>query len=246
MNCVEFESELQRGLDRGSLGDEGALQGHLRTCEACRESWDRTRLLIEAISAWRLELPDVTLIEAVVAARESGRLPEVADPSDEELLRPVALTDSLMGRPAKSGLVASLRSRRAWFALATGVAAVVAAAVFLPPGAPQQPLDPDLVQRESKSEPPGIPQFDPQPSINPRGPVDPEFSPLARSAVGVLEDFAWVVTPAPVAADDQRNAGEGELWIDSLQHQLRPIGKSLGDALDFLWEVGERADNSQT
>ncbi len=40
--------------------------------------------------------------------------------------------------------------------------------------------------------------------------------------------------------------GEREGWIDGLQHQLKPIGRSLDHAFDFLWEAGQSADGRKT
>ena len=75
---------------------------------------------------------------------------------------------------------------------------------------------------------------------------------LAQKAAGALGEavvYVWPgrqpPMPAPNPADDEPADGSPD-WINGLQHQLQPIGRSLGDAFDFLWQAGASADSSRT
>jgi hypothetical protein len=240
MNCVEFEAALQRGLDQGVLGDDESLQGHCRTCSACRKSWDRARLLAEAIVAWRAALPEVSLVESVAAARAARSAVDTVDALDEQLFAPPLAINAPMAKRNRS----SLGRRRSWLAIAAGVAAIVAVAVMLPTRQ-TPPETSDVARIESPSPRETIRLSDvPHDATLQVERADAVYDALASTAAGALEEFAWIVVPQP-AADDQRNSS-GEMWLDGLQRELRPIGQSLGDALDFLWEAGEGLENSRT
>ena len=62
------------------------------------------------------------------------------------------------------------------------------------------------------------------------------------------EEFIVVMPGAsrsPMSPSDSLAERTGG-WIDGLQHQLKPIGRSLDHAFDFLWEAGQSADSSKT
>jgi hypothetical protein len=81
----------------------------------------------------------------------------------------------------------------------------------------------------------------------------PELAPystlvqMARSAfseatVLILPDATaarMLPREAPSPAD---GSTEPDGWIDGLQQQLRPVGRSLGNAFDFLWQAGQSVD----
>lgn len=81
----------------------------------------------------------------------------------------------------------------------------------------------------------------------------PELAPystlvqMARSAfseatVLILPD-AMATRMAPREAPSPENGStEPDGWIDGLQQQLRPVGRSLGNAFDFLWQAGQSVD----
>jgi hypothetical protein len=66
---------------------------------------------------------------------------------------------------------------------------------------------------------------------------------LASRAAGAIDDVAQFVSPggnAPSAVEN--NSDSRPVWIE----ELRPIGKSLADAFDFLWQAGAGEDGSRT
>jgi len=72
---------------------------------------------------------------------------------------------------------------------------------------------------------------------------------LAQKAAGALGEVTAYVMPGspprPMPPSHPRPDGAGA-WIDGLRHQLKPIGRSLDHAFDFLWEAGQSADSSKT
>ena len=71
---------------------------------------------------------------------------------------------------------------------------------------------------------------------------------LAQKAAGALDEVAMFVRPLSQGntPDSEPRSEKGTGWIDGLQHQLKPIGRSLDDAFDFLWQAGQLADPSKT
>jgi hypothetical protein len=68
---------------------------------------------------------------------------------------------------------------------------------------------------------------------------------LAQKAAGAIGEVTVFVMPGSspqmMAPTDHRPEARTD-WIGGLQHQLQPIGRSLDDAFDFLWQAGEAAD----
>jgi hypothetical protein len=115
--------ELQRFAD-GELGEraQARLANHLADCAACRKSVTFSRSLRQTIQALTVDIPPTSVIERVIAERESGAraiLPDVALP----------------GR-------AHRRNRLAWM-VGAGVAA---AALFLAPAVRERPNGADVAR----------------------------------------------------------------------------------------------------
>jgi hypothetical protein len=122
---------------------------------------------------------------------------------------------------------------------------------------PQKAADPQVVNvpERAHSQPPdhGQPQAVSPPVNNPPVAI-PEsdrdvYYDLAQKAAGALGEVAVYVmpgsSPPPMAPSDAGPEGAAG-WIDGVKHQLQPIGRSLDDAFDFLWEAGQSADSSKT
>lgn len=70
---------------------------------------------------------------------------------------------------------------------------------------------------------------------------------LAQKAAGALGEVSIFVIPRATPSPDPDPAtSENAGWIDGLRLQLKPVGRSLGDAFDFLWQAGQSADKSHT
>lgn len=259
MNCDEFQSELERQLDAGLIVDNHRMREHCQICSACGEAWEGARLLADSIVAWRGQIPEVDLAEAVVAAYAHSLSPDVAHPLHRgERGRGLA--------PNSSGFLNSQRVRRrtALYAVATCVGALIGIALLAPSNDRDAPPPADSIVAVPRLDPP-IPAAAPVHStgtVNPfTGPI-PAVAPtdelallkagaayetFTNSAVGALEEFAWIVIPIRLT-ESATEAGEVSpaRWIDSLQDHLQPFQQGLDDALDFLREAGDSPENSRT
>jgi len=68
---------------------------------------------------------------------------------------------------------------------------------------------------------------------------------LAQKAAGALGEVTVFVMPGsspPMMTPRDEGPERPTDWIGGLQHRLQPIGRSLDDAFDFLWQAGEAAD----
>ena len=240
MNCAEFELELNRVLDRRALDDLGALQLHTATCAGCRQSLEQSRWLMEAITVWRAAVPEVDLADAVALACS-----EEVDVRTESVVRPASVVTA---RLTESPFGTAVSTRRPWAVYSTlaALAASLLVAILLisdRPGAPTEPGNGAVVQEGSPS---GGRTDEAELAL--LGQAGDAYGRIARSAAGALEEFAVIVIPGAGTTASRRqpvDSTEGRL-SDGLPHQLQPIGRSLGDALDFLWEVGTPPADSRT
>lgn len=248
MNCAEFEFELQTQLDRRSLSLEKHVDEHLQTCDLCRETWNRNRLLIDAISDWREQVPDADLVDAVVAIHLAGpasgkvRTATKADNS----ARPA--TSERLPRPGITGRISASPRRGRWAlaALTSGLGALVTVFSYLSPGHLPDSRTNTMVTTRAAIEISKLSAEDRERALlNHAGAA---YKSLATGAAGVLEDFASIVLPVRLpdgAGDPDVIDATGDRLIDGLPHPLRPIGQGLGDAFDFLWEAGQESQNSR-
>lgn len=261
MDCFEFERELQERIDRGFAGDSDSLRTHRDDCPRCLAAWQQSRLLDEAIGVWRERLPEVDLVASVVARATQPEPPTVTAP------RPAApvLRPGRFGKRAvlaAAGVAAALLiwslqpAREAENggdlpAVASNANALDGQGVGTAPAPVEEARDPaDLAAAAS---PPAVSAV----AANVASLDEEPYGTLARSAIGVWEDFAWSIVPgrsappaAPRSADGHESTGaarsiDSEGWFDGLGHQLKPIGRGVGDAFDFLWQAGQ-LDNSRT
>jgi hypothetical protein len=268
MNCADFEKRLHAQFSPARLDETADLAEHARECPGCRATAERFHLLADALGVWRAQIPEVELSGAVVAAHRSHRAS--ADPPGS----PAATQMPLVGRSAPrkaSPSTPAILARAPWSTgpfgaivvrrlAAASVAALLLVAVWLSftrRDAPPAGSGPQLA-RTSEDAPvqpsPGRSDVSPAPAaIGPPQrvpePVQALYYDLAWKAAGALgEVTAFVVpgsSPPPMEPSDPR-PGERAGWIDGLQHQLKPIGRSLDHAFDFLWEAGQSADGSKT
>jgi hypothetical protein len=93
------------------------------------------------------------------------------------------------------------------------------------------------------------PQIARQRSPEPETDRAPYFD-LAQRAAGALGQMSMLVLPAaarereaaPPPPRDESPAARSAGWIDDFERELKPVGRSLGNAFDFLWRAGESAD----
>jgi hypothetical protein len=77
------------------------------------------------------------------------------------------------------------------------------------------------------------------------------YSSLVQMATSALSEATVLILPGTAGSQmpfrgpppsDEAGSTEADGWIDDLQHQLRPVGRSLGNAFDFLWQAGQSVD----
>jgi hypothetical protein len=271
MNCTEFEDRLNERFDasqkpRGGRLGTGAsadLAEHVGECETCRALYERCQLLADCLCVWREQIPEVDLTEAVMSAHRlqstaggpmrAAQSPAAGGtPSARPACRDLALSGS-------SGLGARVVRRRALWLAAASLAAIAAFALLIPRlgrVGPQSVPGPDVARaRDSQNQDSAIAARSDKQVKNRADPVDPvldqaqvAYRDFAQKAAGALDEVAMFVRPLSSETRPHAEPGseKGSGWIDGLQHQLKPIGRSLDDAFDFLWQAGESADPSKT
>lgn len=259
MNCADFESRLNDEFDSANMRQAVDLAEHAAQCAACRATWDGFRLLSECVGAWRRETPDANLADAVVFAlgQPGEPLPQVspieARPSTESTRKWGPLSRTLTAAAAVF-ILASLAFVFRPARPLTQPDSQVPVAVL--PEVPQGVADANedrprearhtknLVATNGDSPPQAAQSRSPGPETD-RVP----YYDLAQRAAGALGQMAMLVLPAdaaPSTAGERHPAeppAEGPLhWMDDFERELKPVGRSLGNAFDFLWRAGESAD----
>jgi hypothetical protein len=271
MNCAEFEDRLNEHFDasqkpRGGRLGTGAsvdLAEHVGECETCRALYERFQLLADCLCVWREQIPEVELTEAVIAAHRlpstaGGPVPVAQSPAASGI--PIARSARhALALSGSAGLGASAVRRRALWLAAASLAAIAAFALLIPRMGrivPKSVLRPDVARaHDGRTEDSAIAATSDEQVNDSAKTLDPVFDQaqvayhdLAQKAAGALDEVAMFVRPLSSETRPQGEPGseKGTGWIDGLQHQLKPIGRSLDDAFDFLWQAGESADPSKT
>jgi hypothetical protein len=265
MTCTDFEALLDEQFGPALLRNDPALVEHAAACGDCRARFDAHRLLADALVDWREQTPDVDLTAAVMAGLEpqsvqpasphgsvaAGTLPAARSAMSTAERRPPARLRTLR----KSTIAVLDRSRRSLVAAALALTALVAVVSLAPalrdfsrpadsvvigPRANFGPA-PQLSDRDvPRNQNPLIARTD-----NARIEAPAPYSGLVQLAAGAWDEVTLLVTPeskdtAPPDHSPPSNTKDG--WIDGLQHQLKPIGKGLDNAFDFLWQAGQSGD----
>jgi hypothetical protein len=255
-------SQKPRGGRLGT-GASADLAEHAGECETCRAHYERFQLLADSLVVWREQIPEVDLTEAVMAAHclqstEAGSMPVAQSPAAggipnaRSARRAVAL-------PGSSGLGSRVVRRRALWLAAGSLAAIAAFALLVPRltrVVPKSVPGPDVARaRDGRTDDSAISARSDEQLKDSANTLDPvldqaqvAYHDLAQKAAGALDEVAMFVRPlsSGTRLHSEPGADQGTGWIDGLQHQLKPIGRSLDDAFDFLWQAGESADPSKT
>lgn len=156
--------------------------------------------------------------------------------------------------PAIAGVAALLCVGMTIWLLREGPPAAQQAAILATAGNQgQAAADPATQKRErvastSASAPGGADEPAPGSSAPPE--LAP-YSSLVQMATSALSEATVLLMPGTTGSRmpaleppgrEPGTAAEAEGWIDGLQDQLRPVGRSLGNAFDFLWQAGQSMD----
>jgi hypothetical protein len=255
MNCSEFETQLDGQLTASHLGESRDLAEHAAHCAECRALWERYRLLAESIVAWRDQTPEADLAAAVVSSPEfmvDGRVPVPA--------RTTVAEASVAGPVVTHQAPTAARGRRgSWLPATAGIAALVFLAITIEMVRPRQPAALPVAHDQSVRANPPVSQLrsdlasvpvpaatdDQHRAMTPVAADLTPYSSLAQMATSALGQATVRILPSaaalqPPASNPESTNAEG--WIDGLQDQLKPVGRSLGNAFDFLWQAGQAVD----
>jgi len=259
MNCTDFERHLNDLFGAAGLPNVGDAPPHAAQCPRCRETWEQFRLLHEATDLWRKQTPEVDLSRAVVHSLGSPTSSlGAADQIDPSPARTAVANARARPRAIeRAAIVArgpiqddfSFRSRKL-------LAAFAAVALLFAFGLAwhvwrNEPSGGATALKANPLVNPPPRELDPRPAERPGAeaelPDPAAYRDLVQQATGALGDVTAFVIPVsnggmPRGSEVRTSAD----WIDGLRHQLRPIGRSLEDAFDFLWQAGESADRPRT
>ena len=218
MSCTEFEQSLKQAVETRSEHELRDLRDHAAACPICRPLWQRFTLLQQAIPLWKAQVPDVDL-------------------SDSVILRVAAGQPAAASRPARS-------SRLRWAVALTTAAAVCALAVILWPA-------PENRQVVESPQPPVVePQQDDTP-LEPVVAMQPAHEGavrkggdaimvLAENAAGAVVKTPMFLPPASaLSAGDtgQTDEAPASSWLAEWSQDLQPIGREVGNAMNFLLDA---------
>jgi|GEM_PF-4503104 hypothetical protein len=254
MNCADFQTRLDDDFNGSRTCQAPDLIEHAAHCATCRATLDGFRLLAEGIGAWRDETPDADLATAVVFAlrqplqptpesvtaqrrlegfhRRTRRSPAFVITGAAALLIVATLLIVLRPRAQSERAVAIIPPAHENLATANGqrhdedrsANGHSAAAVSDDTGARQDVAQADEPASET------VPYYD-----------------LAQRAAGAFGQMTMLVLPANAAESVPSSAVKGPPtdrsagWMDEFERELKPVGRSLGNAFDFLWRAGESA-----
>lgn len=261
MTCADFDAILHEQFGPTQLRDHAGLAEHTAACGTCRKLWDQQLLLAEAIGAWREQIPDVDLTAAVIAARESeaivslrqsvaGELANTHDAAYRSTLTAVTQPAPWTAEVRTAGLTRPRNSRHALVAAVAALSALVVVILALSRH-DVSPPDGSIVAGQDSSTGPSE-RIAPRVRDLATGQTDDAdrdestpYSDLAQLAAGAWDEVTLLVRPE--STDSQRpgrglRAPSKDGWIDGLQHQLKPIGRGLDNAFDFLWQAGQSGD----
>ncbi|MFN0056608.1 MAG: hypothetical protein ACKV0T_31055 [Planctomycetales bacterium] len=242
MSCARFEREWQQWVDAERTGDSSWMLVHAQDCPRCRAIWDGGELLADVLLSWRDQVPDVDLVGAVVEAH---------------LGRPTA---PWRGRPTLEPARVALASVpqggrsvwRGWMSptvAAIAMFAAVGAALWMSHPAPNEPaanLSPPTSERgadvadlprQSDSAPPPLRTL---PMETPD--AGKAYAALAQQAAGALQEWRMTIDPSGSSRPKRRSPSARDQLLEGLESRLKPMGRGLENAFDFLWQVGQTAD----
>jgi hypothetical protein len=216
MNCTEFEHVLQCAVEERSEEQLRELRDHAASCKHCRAVWQEFAVLRQAIPLWKARMPDVDLVDAVMARTHE--------------LRPLASRSTSIG----------------WWvsaAVATAAACVLALAVW--PSAPDNAPQPDLQLADTdEPDPLTAPLADEQPTQGEVGSlVRDATDPYLELAEGVTDAVRGTrkFLPATEALADneaqQEDRPSPASWINDWSQDLEPIGRDVANAMNFLLDA---------
>ena len=277
MLCADFDDRLNDACDISAASVAPDLAEHAASCAACRANWEGHRLLSDCIVAWRQDVPEVDLTDAVIFALRqpvdiTSHISSAAAKTDASGLQLSGSTISTISN--RSADTSRRAKRRTWLlaAVSGGVALSIGVALlpvlrpsaqFTTPvavvpfgatdgagaraGARDGAIPGEVANSQNETTQLELALLEPNRLEQSRADTDrvPYFD-LAQRAAGALGQITLLVLPGnevtPPDATAEPSAEVRTGWMDEFQRELKPVGRSLGNAFDFLWRAGESAD----
>ncbi|MDB5385103.1 MAG: hypothetical protein JWM11_749 [Planctomycetaceae bacterium] len=239
MDCLEFENQLQDLLDRREDPRASALQLHASECVACGELLTGAATLLHGVHVWRKSLPAVQLVDRILSACDLINLGQIDVGSVVvEHARPIDGGDVRVNRSVPEKVQPGIR---AWGL----VAASAAALCFMFWSASAQKISQTGPRGYASSR--GLKsKLDPIASAKPDlgtvlASAGKAYSHLAQETAVAAQDFALLMPSSGFfRSAELPRAGVKAPASDSrglLPENIYPVGDSVENALQFLWQA---------
>lgn len=248
MNCSEFERRFAESIEsRAFVPDErAALAHHLEACpgEQCRQLWQHSELLAQAIGRWRKDVPQADLADRIVEELRDLEAAERARAAAPALQSRYALVQV---PPSRFTGVSTGPKSGTWVALSTLAAALVLVLSVLTlsnPATRHMASTGGPTPTSAVAEVPLAPQsraVDPAEGA-PRG-LSLSYSSVPLSATRFLTDAVVLVVPADLSEPGEEPS-RADIWADKLEERWEPIGRELSSALDALLKAVPRTETA--
>lgn len=252
MNCTEFEILLNEQFENRTLGEPPDVPLHRAECESCRALAESMQTLSDAIGCWRESTPEIDLGLPVVTRQLRNRLAATELPSgtrreSRQLIAPHA--ERALDSSGSSVSYRAAAARTRW----TLVASLASLAAILIVSSVPSFDDPDELAarraRQSVNLATHAAGRQHDQTMAPAAVATEElpYLTLGRQAGEVL---AGLFVPGSASTGrmtpEGGTADENNSWLGGFQSQWEPVGESLGNALDFLWQAGDAHDSART
>ena len=241
MNCIEFETAIERAVELREALAVAAVE-HATTCSTCRQNWEIQQQLDAAIAAWRLANPSSRLVASVLD--ELSRSREVDDADFQGVFTDAEDSESVVSTSVDAiPVVVGRRPRRATrsgrFALATLVACVfvvIGSMTYFSGTKTEQQLD-DMVDaarnRRVEMAAIDIPRNVSNTITDVLTELRSEYDDIASDTTSVARHVVNAI-PSRVATSVKSVADAGPGKITRV---WRPIGNQVKVAMGFLWQA---------
>lgn len=225
MNLVEYQAKLERMIETQNFDQRPKLENLATRSPEHQRVWEDFLIMEHALPAWKQDLPEVDLVEAVMLQLDESQ----ASCSGQPHALDVSSTQSVRRRSAARWIYASILS----------VAALLVAVSLKVSVAPSEQVPPNTIATNTSVSP-----THPMPLEN-NETSNNKFNQLLRNAGaaswGLAQSTAGAMTeavnlvpvtrPVPETAD---TLSEESNWVDDINHEMQPIKEQIGHAWNFI------------
>jgi hypothetical protein len=257
-NCTEFEQFLKESVELRRPVENAIVRGHIRDCAQCEQLWQQFTLLDQTIPQWKSCLPPVDLTDAVLAQLAFNQSFEINDPSHADVVassqreRSASMPDprSRNDRPERLRAVSLVRRNNSGSGRSVVAVLAVVATVLLLISQPfgsgttfqSNTLEDSAVVRSRRTipveTPAGESATDVEAIVRDAGSA---YLVLARNTADVFSDAVALIPKQtflqPDGASTSDSAADNANPEIPFGRQLKPIGRDVEHAFDFLFEA---------